>query len=250
LRIEVNIPQFELMAYENNKLAFDMPVVVGTKSRQTVNFMTVMNGVRLNPGWTLPKTIKTEDYIPKLRSNPEWVTNQGVQIYSSWNRDAKPIDPTTIDWNYLSDSEIRAMRFYKNAGSNNPLGQYRFLMDNKYDIYLHDTNQKYLFERTSRAKSSGCVRVFNPRKVAEFLLADDPDWTSEKLDNVLAGGKTYNLRATRSIPVYFDYKTAWLDNSGGLVLGHDIYGFDDGVYRDIISNYAGKTYKNEKLLED
>ena len=209
-----------------------MPVVVGTQARQTNRFSTIMTGVRLNPGWTLPPTIKSEDYIPKLRTNPEWVSQQGVMIYSSWDENAEPIDPTTIDWNYLPDNAIRAMRFYKLAGDNNPLGRYRFLMNNQYDIYLHDTNQKYLFNKDNRAYSSGCVRVEDPRKIAEFLLKDDPDWTDQRIDQVLEKGDTYNVRATRSIPVYFDYKTAWLDEQGELVLGNDIYNLDPSVKYD------------------
>jgi murein L,D-transpeptidase YcbB/YkuD len=241
LRIDVDIARYNLTAYENGKVEFEMPVVVGSKKRQTNRFSTVMTGIRLNPGWTLPPTIKEEDYIPKLRSDPEWVTNKGVQVYSSWDRNAEPIDPTTIDWNYLTDNEIKAMRFYKNAGSSNPLGLYRFLMNNQYDIYLHDTNQKYLFDRSARAKSSGCVRVSDPRKITEFLLKDNPDWTSEKIDDVLDGGKTYNVGAKRSIPVYFDYKTAWLDSTGALVLGYDIYDLDDLEYSAMIKVQGNQT---------
>jgi len=240
LRIDVDIARYHLTAYEDGDVEFEMPVVVGSKKRQTVRFTTTMTGVRLNPGWTLPPTIKQEDYIPKLRSNPQWVNNKGVKIYASWDRNAEPIDPTTIDWNYLSDSEIKAMRFYKNAGNANPLGRYRFLMNNRYDIYLHDTNQKYLFNRSARAKSSGCVRVHDPRKITEFLLKDDPDWTAEKIDGILDGGKTYNVGAQRSIPVYFDYKTAWLDSTGELVLGHDIYGLDDSDYRGMMRNNSSQ----------
>jgi L,D-transpeptidase YcbB len=236
LRIDVDIARYWLKAYEDGKVVFEMPVIVGTKQRATNIFSTVMTGVRLNPGWTLPPTIKSEDYIPKLRTNPEWVTEQGVMIYTGWDEDAEPVDPLTIDWNYLTDGEIKAMRFYKQAGNENPLGQYRFLMNNRYDIYLHDTNQKYLFDRSARAKSSGCVRVYDPRKIAEFLLKDNPDWTAEKLDRVLDSGKTFNIGAKRSIPVHFDYKTAWLDESGDLILGVDIYDLDDGVYRDILNS--------------
>lgn len=236
LRIDVDIARYWLTAYEDGDIEFEMPVVVGSDKRQTNRFMTVMTGVRLNPGWTLPPTIKEEDYIPKLRENPSWVSEQGVYIYASWDRDAEPIDPTLIDWNYLSDNEIKAMRFYKNAGNANPLGRYRFLMHNQYDIYLHDTNQKYLFNRSARAKSSGCVRVFDPRKITEFLLKDNPDWTAEKIDAVLNGGKTFNVGAKRSIPVYFDYKTAWLDSTGVLILGADIYDLDDEAYRDMMKS--------------
>jgi murein L,D-transpeptidase YcbB/YkuD len=242
LRIDVDVARYSLTAYEEGEVAFQMPVVVGSQARQTNIFSTVMTGVRINPGWTLPPTIKAEDYIPKLRTTPEWVTQQGVMIFASWEKDAQPIDPTTVDWNFLSDNDIKAMRFYKNAGDENPLGRYRFLMNNQHDIYLHDTNQKYLFNRSARAYSSGCVRVYDPRKITEFLLKDNPDWTPDKIDNVLEAGETYNIRAKRSIPVYFDYKTAWLNNDGDLILGHDIYGMDETVYNQM--------QDSQKTLED
>lgn len=249
LRIDVDIARYYLKAYEEGRIVFEMPVVVGSKQRQTVAFSTVMTGVRLNPGWTLPSTIKTEDYIPKLRTDPQWVTDQGVKIYADWLPDSEPIDPHTVDWSLLTDNEIKAMRMYKPAGEQNPLGQYRFLMNNKYDIYLHDTNSKSLFNRAVRTQSSGCVRVYNPRKIAEFLLAEDPSWTAEKLDEVLASGKTYDLGAKRSIPVYFDYKTVWLDERGKLVLGRDIYDFDKDSYRAIVEEER-KTKDKVALLLD
>lgn len=249
LRIEVDIARYWLTAYENGQVVFEMPVVVGTKQRQTNRFSTVMTGVRLNPGWTLPPTIKSEDYIPKLRTNPEWVSEQGVMIYSSWDEDAQPVDPTTIDWNYLPDNAIRAMRFYKLAGDDNPLGRYRFLMNNQYDIYLHDTNQRYLFNKDNRAFSSGCVRVEDPRKIAEFLLKNDEGWNDQRIDQVLEKGDTYNVRASRSIPVYFDYKTAWLDEDGKLVLGNDIYSLDAAVKYDNLMT-SGINQPLSKLIED
>ncbi|PCI00253.1 MAG: hypothetical protein COB76_03860, partial [Alphaproteobacteria bacterium] len=195
LRIDVDISRYWLTAHEGGNVEFEMPVVVGSKKRKTVSFTTTMTGVRLNPGWTLPSTIKTEDYIPKLRTNPEWVTQRGVQIYTSWDRDAEPIDPTTVDWSLLTDNEIKAMRMYKSAGAGNPLGKYRFLMSNRYDIYLHDTNRKSLFKRSMRAKSSGCVRLSDPRKVMEFLFKGHKKWTPERLGEYLDRGKTYDLGA-------------------------------------------------------
>jgi murein L,D-transpeptidase YcbB/YkuD len=248
LRIEVDIARYWLKAYEDTGLSFEMPVVVGSPERPTNIFTTTMTGVRLNPGWTLPPTIKTEDYIPKLRENPQWVSERGVQIYTSWDRDAEPIDPTTVDWAFLTDNEIKAMRFYKNAGTSNPLGQYRFLMNNKYDIYLHDTNKKYLFDRAGRARSSGCVRVSDPRRIVEFLLKDDTDWTSEKLDEVMVKNETTDLGAKRSIAVYFDYKTAWLNGAGKLVLGHDIYDLDADSYRDMIEDVVINDGNSQKTL--
>jgi murein L,D-transpeptidase YcbB/YkuD len=247
LRIDVDIARYWLKAYEDGAIAFEMPVVVGTKSRQTIKFSTVMTGVRLNPGWTLPPTIKAEDYIPKLRTNPEWITERGVKIYPSWDPNAESVDPTLVDWSLYEDNEIKAMRMYKASGTSNPLGLYRFLMHNRHDIYLHDTPAKYLFDRSMRAKSSGCVRISDPRRVAEFLLKDNPAWTSEKIDEVLESNKTFDVGAKRNIPVYFDYKTVWLDADSKLIMGVDVYDFDNQIYNDIVS-YQGETGRNIKAL--
>lgn len=240
LRIDVDIARYWLKAYEDSRLIFEMPVVVGTPKRKTEVFSTVMTGVRLNPGWTVPPTIKTEDYIPTLRENPALLAEKGVMIYADWSPDSEPIDPTTIDWTLLTDNEIKAMRMYKSAGAHNPLGLYRFLMHNRYDIYLHDTNEKNLFSKSMRARSSGCVRVADPRRIAEFLLEDDKGWTPEKIDSYLERGKTFDLGATRHIPVFFDYKTVWLDEQGRLVLGADVYNFDIPAHHDIMKE-ANKT---------
>ena len=230
LRMEADVSSYVLTAYEGGEIAFTMPVVVGSDTRKTNIFSTVMRGVRINPGWTVPETVKTEDYIPLLRSNPEKITEKGILIYADWGADSEVVDPTTIDWNALSDNAIKAMRMYKKAGSKNPLGQYRFLMPNEFDIYLHDTDERHMFGQTMRAQSSGCVRLKNPRKVADFLLKDNPEWQGEALDNLLESGKTKDIYADRAIPVYFDYKTAWLDTDGQLVLGTDIYNLDNDSY--------------------
>lgn len=227
MRIEVNIPQATLIAFEYNREVFRMPVVVGAPDRQTPIFMTPTTGVRLNPGWTLPETVKGEDYIPKLREDPTILNNKGIEIYPTWQDDARPINPAKVDWSYFTDEDIKAMRFYKDSGDGNPLGAYRFLMHNDYDIYLHDTDQKGLFSNAYRAASSGCVRVSDPFKIVKFLMADNPDWTDEKIQAVLDKKKEFDLGAKRSIPVYFDYLTAWIDPERGLILGHDPYKFDE-----------------------
>lgn len=233
-RVDVDIARYWMKVYEDGNMVMEMPVVVGSTKRQTNVFKTTMVGVRINPGWTLPTTIKMEDYIPKLRENPEWVAEQGVKIYTDWSEDAEPVDPTLVDWSMLTDNQIKAMRMFKPAGSSNPLGSYRFLMPNRHDIYLHDTNQKDLFNVTMRARSSGCVRIEKPKELAEFLLKNDSGWTPEKIDEVLQRGETFDIRARREVPVYFDYKTAWLDENGKLILGFDVYDFDNGAYRDIV----------------
>ena len=49
------------------------------------------------------------------------------------------------------------------------------MFPNKFDVYLHDTPAKELFDKTERAYSSGCIRMENPLDLAEYLLKDSTD---------------------------------------------------------------------------
>src|ERR1700675_4858834 len=55
-------------------------------------------------------------------------------------------------------------------GPNNALGQLRFNFPNKFFVYQHDSNEKYLFAKPVRDSSHGCMRVQDPVKYAEVLL--------------------------------------------------------------------------------
>ena len=59
---------------------------------------------------------------------------------------------------------------YMPPGPQNPLGQIMFALDNDEFIFLHDTNEKALFNLAQRALSHGCVRVEQARPLAAWLL--------------------------------------------------------------------------------
>jgi murein L,D-transpeptidase YcbB/YkuD len=63
----------------------------------------------------------------------------------------------------------------------------------------------------------------------------------------LESNKTFDVGAKRNIPVYFDYKTVWLDADSKLIMGVDVYDFDNQIYNDIVS-YQGETGRNIKAL--
>ena len=49
----------------------------------------------------------------------------------------------------------------------------RFNFSNPYSVYLHDTNQRYLFDNASRALSHGCVRVQKWQQLAFYISRND-----------------------------------------------------------------------------
>ncbi len=222
----VNIPAQTLWAVENNKISLEMPVVVGRRGRETMSFKARVTGVRFNPTWTVPKTIKSEDYIPKLKENRYYLDDKNVTFIKGWGESEQVLASSEIDWASLSENEIKQIRIVQSSGSNNPLGRIRLLMHNKYDIFLHDTNTDEYFGHSARALSSGCVRMSQPESVANFVLSDNKGWDNNALQDVLDKGKMRDIPATTKIPVYLIYQSAWMDDAGKLVFSPDLYEWD------------------------
>jgi L,D-transpeptidase YcbB len=225
----VNIPSEKLWAIEGGKMLFQMDVIVGRPKRSTPSFITNITGVRLNPTWTVPPTIKREDILPKLQADPYYLQDKGIELVYGNGPDAQAIDPLGIDWNEIRQSDLHAMHMVQVPGAHNPLGRVRVLMPNRYSIYLHDTNEKYYFDRASRAISSGCIRMKEPDKMAAFILSGEEGWTAEKLEQAIAAGRTRDIIITEKIPVYLLYYTNWIDPEGRVVFGNDVYDLDEGL---------------------
>jgi len=246
-RIEVSIARYLLTAFENGKGVLSMPVVVGQPRRQTISFRTEITGVRLNPTWTVPKTIRNEDFIPQLTKDPaRLVRRHGLKFSAN----GRSFDPTQIDWSQVTPREMAQVTMWTPAGDGNPLGFYRVIMDNPYDIYLHDTNHRELFAGTMRALSSGCVRVENPQQLTDFILSGKQGWTPQKTREKLKDGQTLDVIIENKIPIYLDYMTAWLNDRGHLVLGHDIYALDKPRYDLLVNNVLTTQRNAQKLLNE
>ena len=224
--IVVNIPSAMLWGIDQGKVAFEMPVIVGRKKRPTESFITNIHGVRFNPTWTVPSTIKKEDILPQLQEDPLYFSDKGIELYDGYGKDAPTLDPVAIDWGNMTEEELKELRMVQISGGHNPLGRIRILMPNAHNIYLHDTNNKALFARANRAKSSGCVRMSNPEKVALFALKNRKGWDKNRMHNTLETGEMHDVYISERIPVYLLYYTAWLGDKDKIIYGSDIYGHD------------------------
>lgn len=220
--IMVNVPSAMLWAVDGGKVKIEMPVVVGRKKRPTNIFTATVTGIRFNPTWTVPPTIKREDYLPKLQENPYYLSDRGIELMDG----NMTIDPGQIDWAEKSWNEVNAMRMVQGSGRNNPLGLVRFIMSNPYNIYLHDTPKKSYFKRANRALSSGCVRLRDPQKLADFVLEPNDNWSKERRERIIKRGRLADVMAQSPLPVYILYQTVWMGDTGQIVYGPDLYGHD------------------------
>ncbi len=218
----VNIPSANLWAVEGGAVKLEMPVIVGKQARPTYSFKTEITGVRLNPNWSVPPTIKREDFLPALQADPYSLTKRGIKLTVGRNE----IDPGKVDWTKVTNKDLAVLRMTQPPGDQNPLGKVRVIMENPYNIYLHDTNHRELFEGKERNLSSGCIRVSKPEELAAFILGENKDYTIDGMNKMINSGSMRDVLTDKGIPVYVTYQTVWLNADGKLVYGQDVYGQD------------------------
>jgi L,D-transpeptidase YcbB len=200
-----------------------------------------MRYVIFGPEWGVPDSIKVKELLPYLRPAVDSggggffgfggggaITDTRVlerhNLRVSLN--GRPVDPSQIDW---STVDIRKYAFIQPTGGANVLGAVKFRFPNKHDIYMHDTPQRELFDRTVRTFSHGCVRVQNPGRFAEVLLEEDKGWSASRVRDMMAKGGNVEVTLTKQIPVHIAYFTTVVSEDGQVRSFPDIYGHDKRV---------------------
>ncbi|MFH1934926.1 MAG: L,D-transpeptidase family protein [Pseudomonadota bacterium] len=223
--ILVNMANFELSVVEKDQAVMVMRVIVGKEYRRTPVFSGQMTYLVFNPYWHVPPAIAIKDKLPLIRKDPDYLVKQNMKAFQGWSADAKEIDPQSIDWSKVTAKNF-TFRLRQDPGPSNALGRVKFMFPNRFNVYLHDTDSRELFEKTLRTFSSGCIRIEKPIELAEYLLRDDPKWTHETILAAIEKQVEQTVRLPRSIPVHLLYWTAWVDREGSLHFVRDIYGRD------------------------
>ena len=217
----VNTSGFRLMAVEQNEHALSMRIIVGRDYRSTPSFKGVLSHMILNPHWNVPSSIATKDLLPRQQKDPSFFTSGNYKIFSNHSR-TEIIDPSTINWQAIKKGFPYVLR--QEPGAHNALGRIKFMFPNPFDIYLHDTPSKSLFQKDIRTFSSGCIRLEKPRELAAFALGEQtlPEDFVEHFDS----GTTKTIHLRKPLPIYLVYITAWVDEHEKVHFSPDIYGRD------------------------
>lgn len=221
----VNMAGFELKAYENGEPSLGMRVIIGKPFRSTPAFSGKLTHVVLNPYWNVPQRIADEDLIPAQIRDGNYLAKRGIRVLESWEPNAVELDPNQLNWETFVGRPF-PYRLRQDPGPINSLGRIKFMLPNPFSIYLHDTPERQLFQRTVRTFSSGCIRVEDPEGLAEFLFAGSEGWQRQRLRALIESGDTRTQYLPRSVTVYLVYLTAWVDNVGQLRFSDDIYARD------------------------
>jgi len=224
--ILVNIANFKLSVIERGQPIMEMRVVVGKHYRKTPVFSEKLQYLVINPFWNVPIKLAVEDIAPKVCSDPGYLSAKQIKVYKNWRDDSPEIEPALISWCTLTPESYFPYKLQQAAGPHNPLGKIKFILPNKYAVYLHDTPDKSLFDRDLRDFSSGCIRVEKPYLLAEFLLKSDARWTKEAILDLFKSSERKNIFLNEQIPVHLVYITAWADNGVVVHFRNDVYGQD------------------------
>lgn len=227
--IMVNIAAFRLYRVVGGKQVDTVNVVVGKKFHQTPVFSDEMEYVVLNPTWTVPYSIATKELLPKLQNNPSYLKADFEVLQSG-----QPVSPFSIDWTEYSKTRFPFV-FRQRPGPKNALGEVKFIFPNSHAIYLHDTPSKALFKRSSRAFSHGCIRVYQPLKLAEKILSSVPGWNHQRIYQTIASRELTQVNLPRHIPIHIVYATVWAGKNGAVEFRPDIYGRDRKLYRALFA---------------
>jgi murein L,D-transpeptidase YcbB/YkuD len=225
--IFVNIADFQLRVYEDNKIVLKEKVIVGRPYRKTPVFTSQMMYIVLNPYWTVPPTILYEDMIPEVTKNADYLSSKKIRVFQGNGSNMIEINPDSISWSDMSRNNF-TYTLKQDPGSLNALGEVKFMFPNKYNVYIHDTPSKELFNRSERTFSSGCIRLNNPRSLIQYLIPEYLDSDIEKIEKIIDKGKEHTILLTHPINVHILYLTAWVEN-GIVQFRKDIYERDAGV---------------------
>lgn len=221
----VDIAGFSARLYLGDGLAWSSRAVVGRPYRRTPVFRATMEQVVLNPTWTVPPTILKEDVLPKLAEDPGYLLRNHMKVVTG---DGRALDPAGVEWARYLEKGF-PYQIVQAPGADNPLGRLKFLLPNRYSVYLHDTPASRLFLPAQRAFSSGCIRLEAPLALAELLLDDPLRWSAPAIETALADGTTRTLTVRRHVPVLVLYFTAEADADGTVHFRRDLYGRDPRV---------------------
>jgi murein L,D-transpeptidase YcbB/YkuD len=223
--IMVNTANFELDIIENGKSVASSRAIVGKKKRPTPALSQKITYMELNPYWNIPHKIATDDILPNIKEDPNYLKAKNIRVFENWEDDAKEINPESIDWNMVTKENF-VYKLRQDPENSNALGRVKFIFPNEFSIYLHDTPARELFNKTKRTFSSGCIRIEKPMELAAYLLTDNSKWTYEKLTDALNSKKNRTILLSDPMNIHILYWTAWVDKDGTVNFRDDIYGRD------------------------
>ena len=233
--IWVNIPEYYMYLNEEDTVRLKSRVVVGKLVTSTPLLFSAITDMITYPQWTIPASIIKKDILPGLKKDPGYTLKRGFSLV---DKDGNVVDPYFVDWTkYETGIPYKVVQ---GSGDDNALGVLKFNFSNKYSVYLHDTNQRYLFSKKDRALSHGCVRVQNWDSLAYFILRNDSlagkkALPADSLYKWLSLKEKHVIPVRKRIPIFIRYFTCDVKEDQ-IVFYDDVYDDDKRLKEKFFAN--------------
>jgi murein L,D-transpeptidase YcbB/YkuD len=207
--IWVNLPEFMLHVWEKDSLLLESKIICGKPATPTPSLNSAISNVVVFPTWTVPLSIVTKETLPALKKNPGYLAKHNMYLL---NGKGQRVNADTIKWSRFN--KFIPYQVQQGSGEKNALGVIKFNFFNAHDVYLHDTDQRYLFQKSKRALSHGCVRVQEWEKLAFIVVGHDsasrqpPDTLSSYSDSIsswVSRGIKKTIYLRHRLPLFFNY---------------------------------------------
>ncbi len=228
-RLWVNTAGAFAQLIDNDGVQLQLRAIAGRPYRATPSLLSSIERLVVNPSWGVPHRIAVQDLLPLQQKNKHFFAQKNIRVFSTRNGREQEVDRDSVDWSAVSAKDF-PYQLRQDPGEQNSMGRIKFVFANEFNVFLHDTPNKVLFELSNRNFSSGCVRIENPFELANAVLADNPS-NLENLEQLSRPGNSHSqsLQLDRALPIYLVYMTAWHDDQGLLHFTADRYGRDSKI---------------------
>ena len=144
----------------------ESPVVVGAPSTPTPVFSSNIECFTIFPYWYMPRKIAVYEYLRVIKLDTSFLSRNNFDVL---DRTGKIQNFKTIDWKKYNENNF-PFTLRQREEKENSLGIIKFVFDNPYAVFLHDTNSKKLFKHKVRAYSHGCIRLEKAVEFAHYLI--------------------------------------------------------------------------------
>lgn len=232
--IWVNLPAYNLQLRDHDSVVINSKTIVGKPSTRTPALNSNITDMVTYPQWTIPNSIIKKDVLPGLKKSPAYLAKKGFSLV---NLKGETIDPYTVNWQKYSLGI--PYKVVQGSGDDNALGILKFNFNNPYNVYLHDTNQRYLFKNSTRALSHGCVRVQEWEQLAFYIARNDSihlktgdslSYNTDSIKTWLMNKERRRIIVKNKIPIFIRYFTCE-GKDGKITFYDDVYG-EDKMLRD------------------
>ena len=225
----VNIPAFMLYVISGGAVVMESRVIVGKPDTPTPALTSMLECLITYPYWHVPRKIAVEEYLPVIQRDSMFLRRNNFDIL---DRKGTTLDPDSVAWSTFSKNYF-PVSLRQREGTENSLGIVKFVFDNPYAVFLHDTNARRLFNSNVRAYSHGCIRVEAAVKLSHYLLTGDVQAHSSLFNRYLKEKVRHTINFPSSVPIHIRYFTVAVEEDGSLVFYKDLYKRDDPLVKAI-----------------